>query len=1184
MKLDELRQAVHSADPAAVLVPPHVLERLIQQVADLPAFPWHVPHRECLLIDRQELFRHAEQDELDLEPGRLLPPKVILLARPADGRLVGTDPGALLLAYWRMIFHCAVHRELTTHWSRHPPTEADVQARVNRLGRAAFAEVREVLARDRYLLPPVDDRSVYVEFAATYLELRHFSPALVSVYFPGLPPAAEVDALLAEDVDAAAQLFATTRPPGAHDPAPPDEGRSDEAHDYYRRLGRSAAAAAARGNDVRAAILHTRAARVAPAALTPVARAEAARDLRRLVNRLGAALHLDSAGTDAWLQDLPALLDRADQGPRPVEAALLFDLQKACTEHEREAYALDVVEWILSAGRRPVQRPLPGLRLVRITRHVRDAAKRLTTARLADAERRHLAGLLQEALHGCEERVRQRVGPALADAFLDAGLQPVTTPERVAFAKMVEELLDRTTDQGYFTFGDLRDVISRNGLKVPDLSGPEEFLRGDPLLRLDRRLAALLDGIYRRGDVYLRWLHRATAILFGTPTGRTVTRFVLVPFGGALVLTEALDYILKHTGVGSISDIAAGALGLPTQAEVASPGLSWTIPKLVQAGAASGALDLPTDASTAIPLMALTVPKLFHAGVWLALSGLLLALVISGGLRRRCAKVLTETRRGTRWLALDLPGRVLRDPRLSAVVMSWPVQLGYAYVLKPLAVWCLVALRWPILVVSWPLAVCGVVATSLAINSRAGQAVEQAIAQVPASIYAALTAGLIPGLIRWVLAVFKGILSLAEYAAHSVDEWLRFRGGDNIVGQAVRGVLGLLWFPVGWLARFYLVVLIEPGFNPVKAPLSILAAKVVYPMIIYFKLADKMVVWLGDGYFALAVTGATLWLLPDAITFLVWETRENWGLYRANRPTALRPVPVGRHAETLKGLLRPGFHSGTVPRLYARLRAAERWAAEAGDWRAVRANRQELHETAVAVRKFLERELVALLDQCDDWRGRLRVGNVTLATNTIRIEVRHSGHATTPLVVTFTQRGAWLMAALHGADWLAERSTAEQVEFANALAGFYKLSAVDLVEQQVRAGLPPGFTEFELEPDRLAIHPAGTGGRRLRYDLSQWDRPLRPEDARGSRAKGPELDPARIMFRRTDVSLAEWEHAWRPPQEADAPLRLTAAAAALAIVPPETQSTAPTDGHPSGRLRPVADSTLPALVKRNGVT
>ena len=37
---------------------------------------------------------------------------------------------------------------------------------------------------------------------------------------------------------------------------------------------------------------------------------------------------------------------------------------------------------------------------------------------------------------------------------------------------------------------------------------------------------------------------------------------------------------------------------------------------------------------------------------------------------------------------------------------------------------------------------------------------------------------------------------------------------------------------------------------------------------------------------------------------------------------------IGSHGETVRGLLQPGFHSGTVPRLYARLRAAERRAVQ----------------------------------------------------------------------------------------------------------------------------------------------------------------------------------------------------------------------------------------------------------------
>jgi hypothetical protein len=1147
VKLDELRQAVREADPAAVLVPSHVLERLIQQAAGLPAFPWRVPHRECLLIDRQELFRHAEQDELDLEPGRLLPPKVILLARPAADRLAAMDDGPVLLDYWRRLFHCSVHRELTTAWSFRPLTESGLQARVARLGRAAFAEIRDVLSRDRSLLTPGNDCSVYAEFAAVYLELRHFSPALVSVYFPGLPPQAEVDALLAEDVEDADTLFARTRPPGAPNPSPPDEGRSDEAHDYYRRLDRAAAAAAARGNDVRAAILHTKAARVAPAALTPVARAEAGRDLHRLVDRLRAALHLQDQDVAGWLQDLPALLDRADQGRRPVEAALLYDLQKACTEHEREAYALDIIEWLLSAGRRPVQRPLPGLRLVRIARHVRDAARRLTTARLADAERRHLAGMLQETLRGCEERVRKRVGPALADAFLDAGLQPTSTTERVAFAKMIEELLDRTTDQGYFTFGDLRDVISRNGLKVPDLAGPEEFLRGDPLLRLDRRLAALLDGIYRRGDVYLRWLHRATALLFGTPAGRAVTRYVAVPFGGALVLIEGLDYILQLTPPGSLSEVIRVALGFSK------------------------------DTGIQLPLFFLPAAELVHGLLWLSTGALLLALVVSGGLRQRCLRTLSVMRRGARLLAVDLPARVLRNERLRAVVMSWPVQLGYAYFLKPLLVWCLMALYWPILAGSWPLISLDLLAISLAINSRAGQAVEQAMSQVPASLYGAFTSGLIPGLVRWVLGLFKSLLGLAEYAAHAVDEWLRFRSGDNIFGRAVRGVLGLLWFPIGWLVRFYLIVLIEPGYNPVKLPLSVIAAKFVYPLALAKGWTDSMTGALGGGYVAWALAATTIYLLPDAVTFLVWETKENWGLYRANRPASLRPVPVGGHGETVKGLLKPGFHSGTIPRLYARLRAAEGRAAEVGDWRAVRANRQELQDTVAAVRKFLERELVALLDQCEGWRGRLAPGGVTLATNAIRIEIRRDGHSEKPMVVSFTLRGGWLMAGLNRSDWLSTLPLAEQAEFANALAGFYKLAAVDLVREQILAGLPDGYTTFELEPDRIALSSADGSSPWLWYDLSRRGPRLRPEYANGSRAVGPELDVTGLVFGRMDLTLAEWEDAWRPAVEFGGVPRLTAPAAALAITPRD----APSLASPS-RLLPNGEIAQPVFAERNG--
>src|SRR5947208_16541028 len=102
-------------------------------------------------------------------------------------------------------------------------------------------------------------------------------------------------------------------------------------------------------------------------------------------------------------------------------------------------------------------------------------------------------------------------------------------------------------------------------------------------------------------------------------------------------------------------------------------------------------------------------------------------------------------------------------------------------------------------------------------------------------------------------------------------------------------------------------------------------------------------------WLAYSIVIPTVWLLPDAFGFLFWETKENWRLYRANRWRAMRPVPVGPHGETIKALLQPGFHSGTVPRLYRRLRRAERNAYRTRNWADARACRQELDEVCRSV-------------------------------------------------------------------------------------------------------------------------------------------------------------------------------------------------------------------------------------------
>ena len=174
------------------------------------------------------------------------------------------------------------------------------------------------------------------------------------------------------------------------------------------------------------------AARVAPASHTHLTQAEAIKDLERLVQRLRDALDFGQEKIGEWLEVLPSLLDKADQGNRPVEAKLLYDLQKAAMEQERKLFALDVVEWALSAGKRPIKRQLASVQMVRTTKHLRSALQRLTMARLSDTDRQHLSDLIQSALRHSEERLRVRFRPILEVALQDVGLVPANPYGAVA--------------------------------------------------------------------------------------------------------------------------------------------------------------------------------------------------------------------------------------------------------------------------------------------------------------------------------------------------------------------------------------------------------------------------------------------------------------------------------------------------------------------------------------------------------------------------------------------------------------------------------------------------------------------------------------------------------------------------------------------------------------------------------
>src|SRR5262249_26784515 len=151
-----------------------------------------------------------------------------------------------------------------------------------------------------------------------------------------------------------------------------------------------------------------------------------------------------------------------------------------------------------------------------------------------------------------------------------------------------------------------------------------------------------------------------------------------------------------------------------------------------------------------------------------------------------------------------------------------------------------------------------------------------------------------------------------------------FRGGESRGEIAVRTVLTLLWAPIAFLVRFNLIVLIEPCLHPLKLPICAIAAKLMLPILptILMNLNHVFTPLFGNLIGGFIAGWIVVWW-PDVFGFVFWELKENWFLSRANRAKSLEAVGVGSHGETVRGLFQPGFHSGTLPKLFATMRKAE---------------------------------------------------------------------------------------------------------------------------------------------------------------------------------------------------------------------------------------------------------------------
>ncbi|MFO0879845.1 MAG: hypothetical protein U0840_21065 [Gemmataceae bacterium] len=1049
LTIEELERRLRQVEPAVVLVSPRILRRVIKHVLGLGGMGLHVPHRRSHIISRDELLRIVSPSELGRTGPDALPPLVILLPRPMASDLARTPAGQMLLRYWRLIFHARLHLGAMEQ----PLGPESVEQRIHALGTGAFAEARAVLVQENYLLESCSDQQVYVEMGTVFLELRAFDADRLACTFPAVDDVEEVEALFRRDLQAEG-LLEQTRPEGADLPgrkvsetAPlpySDEPPGGPDGGPPSRLRKRAEAAARRGNLVRAIILRLQAAERVPTSQAGGLRGPARAELERLVHRLGTALGLPANELGDWLDCLWLVAQRAARGVWNPEMRFLSDLQKICLNNERAVYSTDLVEWLLSACRRPLQRPLTDLPMVLTVKHLQRALGRLPLMRMPQERRVQLSTLVTQALGSAECRLRQVFRPRLAAALNKVNLTPDNAAEELERDRLVEEMLDDIVAHGYLTLGDQRDALARNRLKLPDIAGPVELVTGDPLLRVNQVLARDLDGVSRRGEIYLRGLQRLSSIFFGNPIGRWLTLYLVLPLVGSLFILKGIEGLVEE-----IHKFVVKPLLLLAETEAPSP-----FEKEMAEVARALSIDLSeedTHKETLLPL--------FNAGSFVALALFLGLLLHVPWFRRKVVLGLWYAWLAVRGVLHDLPRAIFRLPFVRAVLGSRPYVLFYQFIGKPLLLASLLFFGLSLFPISRPIRVnlsVGFFALcSIVLNTRLGLMLEETAGDWMVRTWQLIREDLLPGLFRWIIWLSRRLQDRVEKIRYTVEEWLLFRQGQGALVFWVKLGLGVPWAILSYVSRFVIVVLLEPQVNPIKHfPVVTVSHKLM--LIIAPPVASLFTENLGWPYDrTLGMIILVFSLIPGLFGFLAWELKENWKLYRANESPDLEAEMVGSHGEYIINYIRPGFHSGTLPKLFARMRRSNG---------ATRRRQEEgLHHVEEEIRRFLDRDLLAPVEKSKGWGATppLEVGHIHLATNAIRIDLLCEALPGNRARLEFQQVEGKLMARLREGDWIATLDPRPRSVLEAALTGLYCKAGVDYV---VVSGEPQSVFTLQEHP------------------------------------------------------------------------------------------------------------------------
>jgi hypothetical protein len=375
---------------------------------------------------------------------------------------------------------------------------------------------------------------------------------------------------------------------------------------------------------------------------------------------------------------------------------------------------------------------------------------------------------------------------------------------------------------------------------------------------------------------------------------------------------------------------------------------------------------------------------------------------------------------------------------------------------------------------------------------------------------------------------------------------MRFKSGDSPVLFGVKAALETVWDVFAYFVRFCVNLLIEPQINPIKHfPVVTVSHKFLLPVIQPFAVFLEQHMEKGWAY---TIAPLTIWCIPGIFGFLVWELKENWRLYAANRPKGLRPMIIGSHGESMGRLIRPGLHSGTIPKLFAKLRRAERKARRTGNWKTVRKHLLGFEHVELSLRRFLERDFLALYNGTREkatgdgdspnstLQPDIALQAIELDTNRVRLVFVAAQNQEPLVTIDFEVQSGWLIADAKPLAALQQFSENDRNDLAVAILGLYKTAGVEVVRQQIENALPAPFA-YDFSGQGLRIWPDGSFETEVVYEFGD-EAAFEPRILYGFlRRPLPPLDRKQVLFNETprpwQNSVEFWDalrHGKRPSE------------------------------------------------------